>query len=63
MLSVWPCPKFCRSVELTLYHAVKMLDCSILEALADDKINMTEILKFALEMVENIKGKGENASY
>ena len=28
---------------------------------ADDKINLTQILNFVLERVENIVGKGENA--
>ena len=30
---------------------------------ADDKINVTEKLKFNLGRVENILGKGENAGY
>ena len=30
---------------------------------ADDKINVSEKLKFVLERVENIVGKGENAGY
>ena len=30
---------------------------------ADDKINLTENLKFVLGMVENIVRKGENAGY
>ena len=37
------------------------LDWSKLKALADDKINVTEKLKFVLGRVENIMGKGENA--
>ena len=32
-------------------------------ALADDKINVTEKLKFVLGSVENIVRKGENAGY
>ena len=39
----------------------KFLDCSNLKELADDKINVTEKLKFLLESIENIAGKGENA--
>ena len=31
--------------------------------IADDKMNVIERLKFALERVENIVGKGENAGY
>ena len=42
---------------------VKILDRSKLKAFAEDKINVTEILKFVLERVENIVGKGENAGY
>ena len=34
-----------------------------LESFADDKITVTEKLKFVLERVENIAGKGENAGY
>ena len=32
-----------------------------LKAFADNKINLTEILKLVLRRVENIVGKGENA--
>ena len=39
------------------------LDWSEFKELADDKINMTEKLKFELGRVENIVGKGENAGY
>ena len=34
-----------------------------MKALADDKMNVTEKLKFVLGRVENIMGKGENAGY
>ena len=34
-----------------------------LKALADDKVNVSEKLKFVLGRVENIVGKGENAGY
>ena len=40
-----------------------ILDLSKLKAFADDKTNMAEKLKFILEGVENIVGKGENAGY
>ena len=36
---------------------------SKLKAFAYDKINLTQKLKFVLEKVENIVGKGENAGY
>ena len=39
----------------------KILDWSNLKAFADDKINMTENLKFVRGREENIEGKGENA--
>ena len=39
----------------------KFSDWSKLKAFADDKIKMTKIVKFLLERVENIVGKGENA--
>ena len=39
-----------------------ILQWSKLKALrADDKIKVTEKIKFAFEMIENILGKGENA--
>ena len=41
----------------------KILDWSKFKAFADDKIDVTQKLKFVLEMVENIVGKGENAGY
>ena len=41
----------------------KILVWSKLEASADDKINVTEKLKFVSGRVENIMGKGENAGY
>ena len=41
----------------------KFLNRSKLKAFADDKINVTEILKFVLGRVENNAGKGENAGY
>ena len=41
----------------------KILDWSKLKALADDKINVTEKVKYVLGRAENIVGKGENAGY
>ena len=41
----------------------KILDKAKLKAFADDKKDVTENLKFVLERVENIVGKGENAGY
>ena len=42
----------------------KFLVWSKFKELADDKISMTEKeMKFVLESVENIVGKGENAGY
>ena len=48
---------------LTLYQTTKIVDFSKLEAFADNKINVTQKLKFALGRVDlqNIVGKGENA--
>ena len=37
----------------------KILDWSKWKAFADDKLNVTENLKFVLGRVENIAGKGE----
>ena len=39
----------------------KFLDWSIFKALADNKINLFEKVKFGLGRIENIGGKGENA--
>ena len=50
------CVIICRSND-------KILDWSKFKVFADDKINVTEISKFVLGMVENIVGKGENAGY
>ena len=34
-----------------------------MKAFADDKVDVTQKLKFILRQVENILGKGENAGY
>ena len=34
-----------------------------LKAVADDNLNMTQMIEFVLHIVENIVGKGENAAY
>ena len=41
----------------------KIFNQSILKAFADDKIHVTQKLKFASGRVENIVGNGENAGY
>ena len=41
----------------------KISDWSKLKAFADNKINVTQKLKFVLGRVENSEGKGENASF
>ena len=41
----------------------KILDWSKLKALADDKINVAQKLKFVSGRIENIVGKGENVGY
>ena len=41
----------------------KILDWSKLKTFADKKINVTEKLKFVLDRVKNIVGKGENVGY
>ena len=41
----------------------KILDWSKFKSLADDKINVTQNLKFVLGRIENILGKEENAGY
>ena len=49
-------------ITLTLPNN-KILHWSKLKAHTDDKINVTEKMKFVLERFENIVGKGENAGY
>ena len=46
-----------------LFTKRQILHWSKLKAFADDKINGTEKLKFVLDRVENIVGKGENTGY
>ena len=41
----------------------KILDGTKLKTFANDKINVTEKLKFDLVRVENIVAKGENAAF
>ena len=41
----------------------KIFDDSKSKSFADDKINVTQNLKFVMGRVENIVGKGENAGY
>ena len=48
-------------IYLTVLPNGKILDWSNLKAFADNKIKMTEKLKFVFGKVENIEGKGENA--
>ena len=50
--------------KLTLHQTTKCYTAwSKLKAFADDKINMTQKLKFVSGRAENIVGKGENAGY
>ena len=39
------------------------MDLSEFKACADDKLSLTQKLKFVLGTVENIVGKGENAGF
>ena len=48
----------------TLFNSLpsnKILEVTKLKAFADDKMKVTKKLKFGLEKLENIVGKGENA--
>ena len=53
----------CPLASINSFPNDKILDWSKLKAFADDKINVTEKLKFLLQRVENIVGKGENAGH
>ena len=59
-------PAYVLSFTMTRLNSLpsdKILDQFKLKAFADDKINVTQKLKFAFGKVENIVGKGENAGY
>ena len=47
--------------SVNLLQNNEVFDWSELKAFADDKMNVTEKLKFVLVRVENVVGKGENA--
>ena len=54
------------SLLFSIFNSVsqdKISDRFKLKRFADNKIDATEKLKFVLERVENIVGKGENAGY
>ena len=54
------------SIVWKLVHSLpnnKFLEWSKLKAFADDKIKVAEKLKFVLDKVENIAGRGENTGY
>ena len=57
MFSIHPMIKFNLWVGLTLYKKTKTLHWSKFKAFADNKINVTKILKFTSRMVKNILGK------
>ena len=62
--SVYHC--FCKafnSIPIYSFLYNKILDWSKLKAFTDDKINLTEKLKFVSGRVEKIVGKEENAGY
>ena len=48
---------------LTIYQTTIFLDWSKSKALADDKINVAEMMIPLSDRVENIVGKGENTGY
>ena len=54
---------FSNNIFFPLYSLPndKILDLTKFKAFADDKISLTQKLKFMWERVENIVGKGENA--
>ena len=54
------------NVQKPLFNSLphnKFSDRFKFKALADDKINVPEILIFVMGRLENIMGKGENAGY
>ena len=61
MLSIWQSPKYCHIVNFL--SNTKFSDWSKLKVCADDKIDVNELQKLFLGLVENTAGKGENAGY
>ena len=48
---------------ILMYASNKILDQSQLKAFAENKIEVIQMAKFVLDMIENIVGKEENAGY
>ena len=48
---------------LTFYHITKFWPSPNFKELADNKINVVAMMKFVLDWLENIMGKGENAGH
>ena len=59
----WMVSKWCIREWVNSLPNDKFSGWSKLTALADNKINVTEKLKFVLGRVEKIEGKGEDAGY
>ena len=55
--------EFLEVLIIFLFNTLTLLDWSKLKAFADDKLNVTEKMKFVLEGVENIVGKGDIAHH
>ena len=60
MLSILISPKYLFGKELPNNN---FLDLAKLKAFADNKLNVAKIMISVFDRVENIVGKGENASY
>ena len=58
-----PCNRKSSYILINCLPNDKVLDLSNLKGFADDKRKMTQKLKFVLERVKYIVGKGENAGY
>ena len=54
-----------RHIAVSMHLTLNSLpnDWSTLKAFVDNKMKVTEKIKFVLEMLENFVGKGENAGY
>ena len=63
-VSTWTSLNFYSSAYgLTLYQSTKIFSWSKLKRFADNKMNVTQKLKFVFGRVENIVGKGEYVCY
>ena len=57
------CQCFQQHPTLMLVYTKKILDWSRSQAISDDNFVVTQMIKYVLDWIENIVGKGKNAGY